>query len=74
MILREISNYIKERDQAPLRDLALHFRLEESVARDMVQKLIDKGRVEPLPTGTSCSGCNHCPPESVEIFKWVKRS
>ena len=71
MILKDISHYIKERGQAPLRDIALHFRIDEEVARDMVQTLITKGRVEIMPAGTSCNGCQQCPPETVEIFSWI---
>lgn len=71
MMIREISDYIKENKQVPLRDLAYHFKLEESIASDMLQRLVEKGRIRELDSGTPCSGgCTQCSPQTVRIFVW----
>ena len=68
-MITDIIDYIEERGQAPLRDMALHFELDDAVLIDMLERLIKKGRIRELPQGTACGGgCQQCAPETIRIF------
>ena len=71
MILTEVRDYIRSRGQVALRDLALHFDMEEQAMRGVLEHWERKGRILRLPKGTSCAGCSACSPEDIEIVIWL---
>lgn len=72
MILTQVRDYLKQNGQAPLRDMALEFGMEQDALRPIIEQWISKGKVEKLPQGTSCGGgCNSCSPETIELFQWI---
>lgn len=72
MILTEIRDYLKLKGQAPLRDMALEFGMEQDALRPILEQWIDKGKIEKLPQGTICgSGCHSCEPLTIELYQWV---
>ena len=72
MILREIRDYLRQRGRAPLRDMAIHFDMDESALRGALEHWIRKGRVRRLPPGTTCFGCSSCAPQDIELYEWVE--
>ncbi|MCX8049403.1 MAG: FeoC-like transcriptional regulator [Methylohalobius sp.] len=71
MIL-ELRNLLRQRGQLPLKELAAQLELSPEITRAMLERLIRKGQVERLPPGALCpGGCRTCPPESVEIYRWI---
>ena len=72
MILTQVRDYLKLKGQAPLRDMALEFGMEQDALRPIIEQWIAKGKVEKLPQGTNCGGgCNSCAPETIELYQWV---
>ncbi|MEJ1354875.1 MAG: FeoC-like transcriptional regulator [Candidatus Sedimenticola sp. (ex Thyasira tokunagai)] len=72
MILSDIKQYLVERHQATLADIALHFDCEPDAARGMLEVWIRKGKVKRQALSSACGeGCNSCTPEVTEIYLWV---
>jgi len=72
MILTEIRDYLKLKGQAPLRDMALEFGMDQDALRPILEQWIAKGKIEKLPQGTACGGgCHSCEPETIELYRWV---
>ena len=71
MILTRLRDYLKQRGQASLRDLATRFDTDEDTLRGLLEHWVRKGKVRRLPGGTPCSGCTSCAPETVELYEWV---
>jgi hypothetical protein len=75
MILTEVRDYLKNRGQAPLRDMALSFGMDEAALRPLLDQWIAKGKVKKLPSGTTCGGgCSSCAPQTIEIYQWLENS
>ena len=72
MILTQVRDYLKLHGQAPLRDMALAFNMDQQALKPMIDHWITKGKVEKLPEGTGCQGgCTACAPDTVEIYRWI---
>ena len=72
MILTEIRDYLKAKGQAPLRDMALEFKMEQDALRPILEQWISKGKITKLPQGTACGGgCHSCEPEAIELYQWI---
>lgn len=73
MILLDIKNYLKQAGSAPVRDIALHFKLSEDDTRSMLEHWVKKGRAIKQPAGTLCqSTCTSCAPNTIEIYQWLE--
>ena len=73
MILLNIRDYIKAAGSAPVRDLALHFKISHDDAQAMIEHWVKKGNVRKLPPGSLCQGgCRSCDPDSIDIYEWSK--
>jgi len=72
MILTQVRDYLKQRGQAPLRDMALEFSMDQDALRPIVEQWVAKGKVEKMPEGSACGGgCNNCEPQSIELYQWI---
>jgi DNA-binding MarR family transcriptional regulator len=71
MILSQIRDYLVERRQASLADIALHFDSEPSAVRGMLDHWVRKGRVERRKVEAACgTSCNRCDPAAMELYIW----
>jgi len=71
MILSEIRDYVRQRGQVTLADIALHFDADPDAVRGMLQVWIDKGKLHRQMATASCGGsCTQCDPASTEIYVW----
>lgn len=71
MIFSDIRRYLKQRGQAAVYDLAVHFNSEPDAIRGMLGEWERRGMVRRLPQGTACAGgCSKCDPATVEIYEW----
>jgi len=71
MILSEVRDYLQERGQASLQELALHFDSDPDALRGMLEHWIRKGRVTRHQAAASCgSSCTQCDPAAVELYVW----
>ena len=72
MILADIRDYLKQRGQCTLQDIALHFDTDADAVRGMLDVWIRKGKVEKLSATASCgSSCQSCDPASTEVYRWL---
>lgn len=74
MILLEIKNYLQQRKQASLTDIALHFDADTTAVEGMLEQWIRKGKVHKTTLTTSCgSSCNQCDGAETALYVWGKR-
>jgi len=71
MILSDIRDYLKQRGQCTLSDIALHFDSDADAVRGMLDVWIRKGKVEKSTATASCgTRCQSCDPAATEIYSW----
>jgi predicted ArsR family transcriptional regulator len=71
MILSQVRDYLEQRGQATLADIALHFDTEPEAIRGMLERWVSKGRVERRKTEAACgTSCNRCDPAAMELYVW----
>jgi len=70
-MLNKLRDYLRRHGQSPLRETAIWLGLDEDATRQLLAFLIKKGEVEKLPEGTLCEGCSACPPQTIEIYRWL---
>ncbi|HEB82126.1 MAG TPA: sugar metabolism transcriptional regulator [Gammaproteobacteria bacterium] len=73
MILSDIRDYLKQRGQCTLSDIALHFDTDADAVRGMLDVWIRKGKVEKrLATAACGSSCQSCDPATTEVYVWLE--
>lgn len=73
MILADIRDYLKQRGQCTLSDIALHFDSDADAIRGMLEVWIRKGKVEKSFATASCgSSCQSCEPAATEVYLWCE--
>jgi len=71
MILSDIRQYLEQRGQATLADIALHFDTDPDAIRGMLEVWMRKGRIHRRMATTSCgSSCSKCGMAATEIYIW----
>lgn len=71
MILADIRDYLRQRGQATLSDIALHFDADPDAVRGMLEIWVRKGKVRKQLATQSCgSSCSQCDPARTEIYSW----
>lgn len=71
MILSDIRDYLSERGQASLADMALHFDTEPEAMRGMLDHWVSKGKVDRRKVEAACgTSCNRCAPAAMELYVW----
>lgn len=71
MILSQIRDYLKQRGQCTLSDIALHFDTDADAVRGMLDVWIKKGKVERRSATASCgTSCQSCDPATTEVYFW----
>lgn len=71
MILQEIKQYVKKRQQVSLQDIAVHFDKEPETVRGILDFWVRKGRIELQTQTPSCAGSCHCAAnQNQEIYCW----
>lgn len=73
MILSELRDYIKHRQQVSLADIINHFDTDEQSARLMLEVWINKGKIYRKIATASCgSSCSRCQSATTEFYLWGK--
>ena len=71
MILANIRDYLKQRGQCTLSDIALHFDTDADAVRGMLEVWIRKGKVSKRSATDSCgTQCQSCDPAATEVYSW----
>jgi hypothetical protein len=75
MILADIRDYLQERGQATLQDMANHFDADPEALRGMLEVWIRKGKVTRYAATASCgSSCSKCDPAATDIYAWGEKT
>ncbi len=74
MILKELQDFVLDYHRVSLAEMELHFHMDGDALRQMLSKLIKKGRVRKLPVPDKCHGCTFCQPDTIEFYEWVDRN
>ena len=74
-MLAAVRDYLQQRGQAILSDIALHFDISPEVARQMLEIWIRKGKVQRTRATASCgTSCSQCDPAATELYSWGESS
>lgn len=74
MILAEVRDYLRERGQASLAEIASQFDASPQVVRDMLEVWVRKGKVQKgLATASCGSRCNQCDSATIEYYFWLQK-
>ncbi len=71
MILKELQEFVLDYHRVSLAEMELHFHMDGDALRQMLSKLIKKGRVRKVPIPDKCHGCTFCNPDTIEFYEWV---
>ncbi|MCG7896695.1 MAG: FeoC-like transcriptional regulator [Candidatus Thiodiazotropha taylori] len=70
-MLSAIRDYLQQRGEASLADIARHLDADAEAVRGMLEQWERKGRVERRKLKAECgSSCNRCDPSSMELYVW----
>ena len=73
MILSQVRDYLKQRGQCTLSDVALHFDADTDAVRGMLDIWVKKGKVEKSSATASCgTSCQSCDPATTEVYTWCE--
>ena len=71
MILRELQQYLKSREQVSLKDIATHFDVEQEAVAGMLDFWVRKGKVRRISNNSACSGgCSCTHKDNSDIYQW----
>jgi len=71
MILKELQNFVLKHHRVSLAELELHFHMDGDALRQMLKKLVQKGRIRQLPIPEHCEGCSFCNLKAIEFYEWI---
>ncbi len=71
MILSQIRDYLADRGQATLAEIALYVDAEPEAVRGMLEQWVNKGKVERRKVEPACgTSCDRCHPAAMELYVW----
>jgi len=70
MTLSGLREYLEQRRQASVTEMATHFDASPSAVRGALDHWLAKGRARKLNAGEACSGCG-CGCKGEEVFVWL---
>jgi len=73
MILAELQQYLRTHHKVSMTELQLRSQMESDLPRDILNRLIRKGRAS-REDGKLYGGCCSCEPEAIEFYSWIERS
>jgi len=70
-MLVQVRTFLRGRAGASLEDIARHLGVTPAVASDLCAMWIAKGRVERVPAGAGCAGCDRCAARELAWYRWT---
>ena len=68
----QIKKYLANRKRAPLRDIAIHFRMDAGAIEPMLEIWLRKGKVKKISCEFACRcSCCDCDRTASEIYEWI---
>ncbi len=70
--LIQLKQYLRGRKVAPLQDIALHFKVDITVVRPLLEVWAAKGKVQKIEgAAADCGGCCKCDAAAIELYEWL---
>ncbi|WP_462321117.1 FeoC-like transcriptional regulator [Halochromatium sp.] len=69
-MLTTARDLVRQQGIASLQEVAQKLSVPADVARTLLQKWVDKGRIERLPAPTACTDCALCDSAPLELYHW----
>lgn len=69
-MLTAARDLVRQQGLVSLQEVAVKLGVPTDVARAILQKWVDKGRIERLPTPNACTGCTLCDSAPRELYRW----
>ena len=69
-MLPAVRDLVKRQGLVSVQEVALHLGIPAEVARALLQKWVNKGRIAPVPTPPGCIGCTLCDSAPRELYRW----
>ena len=73
MILSDLKQYVQERGEVSLEDLARHFDADPSAIEGMLAFWIHKGRISKRIEPMACAACSACAQAASTRYRWNPR-
>ena len=73
MILAQLKAHLAARGPVAVAGLAARFEVEPAAMRAMLEQLMRRGLVRPVPAGEACGGCTKCDADGLEFYAWRKK-
>lgn len=72
MTLTEIKEYVQQRKVVSLKEVALHFKADESAVVPMVERWVEKEKIKKVEmTAGQCAGCTSCDSSIRVHYEWL---
>jgi hypothetical protein len=69
-MLTAARDFVRAQQVTSLREVALHLGVPEDVAEALLQKWLQKGRIERIPSLPKCHACNLCSEAAQSLYRW----
>jgi len=73
-MLTSARDLVREQGVISAQEVALKLGVPADVARAALQKWVEKGRIERLPTPAACIGCMLCDSAPREFYRWCGKA
>jgi len=70
MMLTDARDFVRSQGVTSLQEVATHLGVATDIAEALLQKWLDKGRIEQLPSIPRCGGCDRCSPAVQMLYRW----
>lgn len=73
-MLIALRQYLQQKEQVNLQELAWHFQQPPEVVRSWLEHWMQKGKVCRCEQPAGCgSRCQMCKPEVAEVYRWAEK-
>ncbi|GAB4544017.1 MAG: hypothetical protein Tsb0014_37950 [Pleurocapsa sp.] len=71
MNLKELQDFIFDFRRVSLAEMKLYLQIDGNTLRPMLDRLIQKGKVQRSPETEECQTCHKCQPDELEFYEWI---
>ena len=70
-MLTAARDFVRAQGVTSLHEVAMHLGVSEEVADALMQKWLEKGRIERVATRPKCSACDLCAGAPTSLYRWT---
>ena len=72
-MLRELRNFVKERKQVSLSEMAIHMHMDKSAVEGMAEQLVARGDIKKVDELPKCKGCVESTCCEDVLYLWIEK-